>query len=152
MSEISRIIDQLQRAVEGSAWHGPAVLEVLQEVTTEQALKKPIAAAHNIWEIVLHITAWHLAVTQRLEGYQVELSKEEDWPPVNNNGVKNSWNSAVNLLTESYKHLLKKVSSLSDSDLNRTVPGRDHSVYFLLHGIIQHDLYHAGQIAILRKS
>ena len=152
MSEISRIIDQLQRAVEGSAWHSPAVLEVLQEVTTEQALKKPIAAAHNIWEIVLHITAWHLAVTQRLEGYQVELSKEEDWPPTNNNGVKNSWNSAVNLLTESYKNLLKKVSSLSDSDLNKTVPGRDHSVYFLLHGIIQHDLYHAGQIAILRKS
>jgi uncharacterized damage-inducible protein DinB len=152
MNEISRITDQLQRTVEGNAWHGPAVLEVLQEVTTEQALKKPIAAAHNIWEIVLHITAWHLAVTQRLEGYQVELSKEEDWPPINNNGVKNSWNSAVNLLTESYKNLLNKVSSLSDSDLNRTVPGRDHSVYFLLHGIIQHDLYHAGQIAILRKS
>ena len=152
MSEISRISDQLQRAVEGNAWHGPAVLEVLQEVTTEQALKKPITATHNIWEIVLHITAWHLAVTQRLEGYQVELSKEEDWPPTNNNGVKNSWNSAVNLLTESYKNLLKKVSSLSDSDLNKTVPGRDHSVYFLLHGIIQHDLYHAGQIAILRKT
>jgi uncharacterized damage-inducible protein DinB len=152
MNEISRITDQLQRTVEGNAWHGPAVLEVLQEVTTEQALKKPIAAAHNIWEIVLHITAWHLAVTQRLEGYQVELSKEEDWPPINNNGVKSSWNSAVNLLTESYKNLLNKVSSLSDSDLNRTVPGRDHSVYFLLHGIIQHDLYHAGQIAILRKS
>lgn len=150
MSEISRIIDQLQRAFEGNAWHGPSVLEALQEVNAEQALKKPITAAHNIWEIVLHITAWHIAVTQRLEGYAVELSKEEDWPPVNNSS-ENSWNSALQLLNESYENLLKKVSGLSDADLNKTVPGRDHSAYFLLHGIIQHDLYHTGQIAILKK-
>jgi uncharacterized damage-inducible protein DinB len=150
MSEISRIVDQLQRAFEGNAWHGPAVSEVLQEVPVEQALKKSIARAHSIWQIVLHMTAWHIAITQRLEGYEVELSDEEDWPKVTNSN-KNSWNSALNLLNESYENLLKKVSSLSEADLEKTVPGRDHSVYFLLHGIIQHDLYHTGQIAILKK-
>lgn len=150
MSEIPRIIDQLQRAINGKAWHGPAVLETLKDVAAEQAHLKPIAGAHSIWEIVLHISAWHQAVTQRLEGYVVELSMEEDWPPVRSNGDY-AWNSALKLLNESGENLLKKVSSLSDSDLEKTVAGRDHTIYFQLHGIIQHDLYHAGQIAILKK-
>jgi len=150
MSEISRISDQLRRAINGEAWHGPAVMEALKDVTAEQAHKKPIESAHSIWEIVLHITAWHQAVTQRLEGYVVELSSEEDWPPVRSDS-KDAWNSVLKLLNESGENLLKKVSSLSDSDLDKTVAGRNHTIYFQLHGLIQHDLYHAGQIAILKK-
>jgi len=150
MNEIGRITDQLQRAFKGDAWHGPSVLKALKAVTFEQAFKKPIKGAHSIWEIVLHISAWHHAVTQRLKGYVVNLTKEEDWPRVENHD-ENAWQSALELTNESYENLLKKASSLSDSDLNKTAPGRNHSIYFMLHGVIQHDLYHAGQIAILKK-
>lgn len=150
MSEIIRIKDQLQRAFEGEAWHGPSVLNALRGVTSDQAFKKPIKRVHSIWEIVLHITAWHQAVTQRLEGYVVSLTREEDWPPVENRD-ESTWRSTLELLNQSYDNLLKKVSGLPDSDLDKTAPGRNHSVYVMLHGIIQHDLYHAGQIAILKK-
>ncbi len=150
MNEIERITDQLQRAFTGKAWHGPALLEVLQDVTAQQALKRPIATAHSIWEIVLHLTAWHKAITKRIDDHVVELTAEEDWPPVENSD-ENAWNSTLELLNESYENLLKKISDLSDSDLNKTVPGKEYSIYFILHGTIQHDLYHAGQIAILKK-
>jgi uncharacterized damage-inducible protein DinB len=150
MNEIGRITDQLQRAFKGDAWHGPSVLNALRDVSADGAYKKPIKGAHNIWEIVLHISAWHQAVTQRLEGYVVSLNKEEDWPAIEGSD-ENAWRSALKLLNESYENLLKKTSSLSDPDLDKAAPGRNHSVYFMLHGIIQHDLYHAGQIAILKK-
>jgi uncharacterized damage-inducible protein DinB len=150
MNEIARIKDQVERAFKGDAWHGPSVLNALRDVTAERAHKKPLKGVHSIWEIVLHIAAWHQAVTQRLEGYVVSLTREEDWPPVEDRD-ESTWRSALELLNESYENLLKKVSSLPDSDLDKTAPGRNHSVYVMLHGIIQHDLYHAGQIAILKK-
>lgn len=150
MGEISRIVDQFQRAYKGEAWHGPAVMEALRDVTAEQALKKPIKDAHSIWEIVLHINAWHNATTQRLQGYVVELSHEEDWPAVKSND-ESDWEATKGFLNESFENLLKKISSLSDSDLEKTVPGKSHSIYFLLHGVIQHDLYHAGQLVLLKK-
>ena len=150
MSEIIRIKDQLERAFKGDAWHGPSVLNALRDVTAERANGKPLKGAHSIWEIVLHIAAWHQAVTQRLEGYVVSLTREEDWPPIEDYD-ESTWRSTLELLNESYNNLLKKVSSLSESDLDKTAPGRNHTIYVMLHGIIQHDLYHAGQIAILKK-
>ena len=66
MREIERIDEQLQRAFEGEAWPGPALLEVLKGVTAEQAAAKPLATAHSVWEIVLHLTATYHLVIQRL--------------------------------------------------------------------------------------
>ena len=82
IEEISRIADQLKRAFEGDAWHGPAVLEVLEGVSARPAAAKPIPGAHSIWEIVLHIAAWDGAIRRRMEGQALQLSDEQDFPPV----------------------------------------------------------------------
>src|SRR5438034_11536829 len=83
MSEIKRINDQLKRAFEGTAWHGPSVSEVLAGVTAEQAAAHPIAGAHSIWELTLHIATWERAGRRRIqESDPVEVSDEEDWPAV----------------------------------------------------------------------
>jgi hypothetical protein len=68
IEENVRIADQLKRAFEGDAWHGPAVLEVLQGVTARAAASKPIPGAHSIWELVLHIAAWDGVIRRRMEG------------------------------------------------------------------------------------
>jgi len=68
MEETKRIADQLQRAFEGEAWHGPSLRELLAEVSAEKAASRPLALAHNIWEIVLHVAAWHGGVKRRLDG------------------------------------------------------------------------------------
>lgn len=151
MQEIKRIADQLKLAYEGEAWHGPSLRELLNGVTAETAAKKPLAQAHSIWEIVLHIAAWENAVRRRLEGESLELSQEEDWPPVNDTSEA-AWKNALAALESGHKQLRETIQRLDDSQLEGLAAGQKYSVYFLLHGVIQHDLYHAGQIALLKKA
>ncbi len=151
MEEIKRLADQLKRAYEGEAWHGPSLREVLAGVTAEMAAKKPLPHAHSIWEIVLHIAAWEKAVRRRLEGEVVTLSDEEDWPPVNDTS-ETAWKNALATLENDNRQLRETILRLNDARLNDIVPGKNYSAYYMLHGVIQHDLYHAGQIAILKKA
>jgi uncharacterized damage-inducible protein DinB len=151
MEEIKRIEDQLRRAFEGDAWHGPSVRNLLEDVTNEMAAARPLASAHNIWEIVLHIAAWEGAVRRMLEGEVVKLSAEEDWPPVKDTSEA-AWRDSLEALEKGHKQLRMAISHLTDSQLDNIVASQKYSVYFVLHGLIQHDLYHAGQIALLKKA
>jgi len=152
MSEINRINDQLKRAFEGKAWHGPSVSEVLADVTAEQAAAHPISGAHSIWEITLHIGTWERVGRRRIvESDPIDVSDEEDWPAVKETG-EHAWKNAVNALKFNHEALREVIAGLDDSRLKDIVPGTQYSVYFLLHGVIQHDLYHAGQIALLKKA
>jgi uncharacterized damage-inducible protein DinB len=154
MAEINRIVQQMQAAFNGKAWHGPSVQEILAPVNAAQAAARPIANAHSIWEIVLHISAWHKFVMKRLAGEEVfDVPVEEDWPRVKDTSAA-AWKSALQALEQSHRDLCAATARLQESDLSKTVRSSDadHSVYVLLHGVIQHDLYHAGQIALLRKA
>jgi uncharacterized damage-inducible protein DinB len=152
MSEIQRIEEQLQRAFEGNAWHGPAVRELLADVTAAQAAGRPLPNAHSIWEIALHITTWERVVLRRLQGETVvNLPAERDWPPVRETGEA-AWRQTVRDLEQANHDMRAAVAQSTEARLGDIVPGKDHSVYVMLHGIIQHDLYHAGQIAVLKKA
>src|SRR5512146_545881 len=94
MREIDRISEQLRRAAEGEAWHGPSVLENLQGVNATVAAARPIAGAHTLWEVLLHITAWNRAVGRRLTGQAVELTGDGDFPPVTDTS-ESAWQAAV---------------------------------------------------------
>ncbi|HZR27660.1 MAG TPA: DinB family protein [Terriglobales bacterium] len=148
---VARIQEMLEQAFEGGAWHGPALMELLQDIHVDHAAAKPIAHAHSIWEIALHIAAWQEAVLKRLNGEAVDLTGDQDWPPVSDNSER-AWAETIQSLKNGHKKLVQKVSALTDADLPNKVPGRDHTTYYTLHGLIQHNLYHAGQIAILKKS
>lgn len=154
MTEIDRIVQQMKLAFKGQAWHGPALQEVLANVNAAQAAAHPLANAHSVWELVLHITAWHKFVIQRLAGREVfEVNEKEDWPPVQDTSAS-AWKGALQELEQRHKNLCAAVARLQDADLSgkiRSVEG-DHSIYVMLHGVVQHDLYHAGQIMLLRKA
>ena len=109
-SEVERILGELQRAFEGDAWHGPAVLELLNDVTAEQAAARPIAGAHSIWELVLHIAAWESAGRSRLEGDRAELPDEENFPPVNDTSEA-AWQQTIELLKAGHRRLLDAISA-----------------------------------------
>ncbi|HSB16404.1 MAG TPA: DinB family protein [Bryobacteraceae bacterium] len=151
MNEIYRIRDQMRRAFEGDAWHGPSLREVLEGVDAESAARRPLAGVHSIWEIVLHVSAWKTALCRRIEGSAIELAGEEDWPPVHAGGEA-AWKQTLAELAERHRALYGLTARMSDSRLLDPVPGKDHDVYFMLHGAVQHDIYHAGQIAVLRKA
>jgi uncharacterized damage-inducible protein DinB len=150
VTEIERLQDQLRRGYEGEAWHGPALRELLADVDAETAAARPIADAHTIWELVLHITAWQDAARRRLEGEPARLSDEEDWPPVLDVGDE-AWSDTLAAMEVTHRRLTEAVGGLAESDLNDQVNEQEYSAYELLHGVVQHDLYHAGQIALLKK-
>ena len=150
IEEISRIADQLKRAFEGDAWHGPAVLEVLEGVNARSAAAKPIRGAHSVWEIVLHIAAWDGAIRRRMAGQALQLSDEQDFPPVKDVSDA-AWRGAVENLKQRHAELIQALLAMPDYRLTAQVPGKDYDFYHMLHGAAQHELYHAGQIALLKK-
>jgi uncharacterized damage-inducible protein DinB len=152
MKEVERIAIQLRHAFEGEAWHGPSLREVLDGVTAAQAAARPIPAAHSIWEIVHHVAAWESTVARRLGGEHVEQPPEGDWPPVTDTREA-AWREALARLERGHRELLAAVAKLEDDKLDRpAVPGGVTSTYTQAHGTVQHHLYHAGQIAVLRKA
>src|SRR4029434_9885969 len=80
--DVESIADQISRAFWGESWHGPSVREVLAGVSAEDAAARPIAGAHSIWEIVLHLAAGYRLVLRRVVGERAQLSPEEEWPPM----------------------------------------------------------------------
>ncbi|HXE76120.1 MAG TPA: DinB family protein [Candidatus Xenobia bacterium] len=151
MSEVRRIADQLRRAYEGEAWHGPSLKQILAGITSEQAARRVVPNAHTIWELVHHIGAWESIVRRRLSCEVVNATPEMDWPPVRDTGDA-AWKEALANLERGHMQLREAVAALSDEQLREKVVGENYSVYGMVHGVIQHDLYHAGQIAILKKA
>lgn len=152
MREVERIADQLKRAHEGGAWHGPAVDELLAGVTAEQAAARHVGGAHSIWELVAHIEAWERAVLRRLGGDAAQIYQTaEDWS-THPGASAEAWAAARRRLTETYVALREAVLRLDDAGLDEPILPNMSTRYVSLHGAVQHTLYHAGQIAVVRKS
>lgn len=153
MSETARIADQLRRAFDGGAWHGDSLFEILEGVTAAQAAAHPVRNGHSIWELVLHIAAWDGAVRRRMTGAAVKLSAAKNFPPVTDTSDA-AWRKALEHLRRVHDELIEAVSNFPDSRLAEQVPGKrgaHYNFYYMLHGLAQHELYHAGQIALLKK-
>lgn len=150
-SEAGNIADQLRRAFDGSAWHGPALLEILADIDAVTAASRPIANVHSIWELVLHIGVWDRSGLVRLGGEKYQPTGEDNFPPVSS-ATESTWLKVVADVKRTHDKLVKTVTALPDSRLWDRVPGKRYDFYHLLHGIAQHELYHAGQIAVLKKA
>ncbi len=151
MSESARIADQLRRAFDGSAWHGPALLELLKDVDAATAASKPLPDIHSIWELVLHIAVWDRASIRRLSGEKCQPTGTANFPLVPKPTAA-AWRKAVAETKRTHDRLVKTVNALPESRLRDRCPGKRYDLYHLLHGVVQHELYHAGQIAILKKA
>ncbi|UCD24822.1 MAG: DinB family protein [Gemmatimonadota bacterium] len=156
MLENERIADELDRMNHGGAWHGPAIRETLEGVSATEAAARPINGAHSIWEIVLHMTAWAEEVGRRLAENARSLTGEADWP-IPRDETLEAWESARSRLIDAHKRLRAAIREFPHSRLQDTVGGTDDdgapdSFYVMLHGLAQHDAYHTGQIAILKRA
>jgi uncharacterized damage-inducible protein DinB len=149
MNEIGRIVEQLKQVHDGEAWHGPSVGEAIDGVAAAGAARRPIGAAHSIWEIVHHVRVTDELVRARLLGEA--QADEADWPALTDLGEP-AWRAAVEKLKATQRALRDAVSRLPEAKLHQAIPGKSHSYWYELLGILHHDLYHAGQISILRKA
>jgi uncharacterized damage-inducible protein DinB len=151
VNEVEHLVEEHRRALEGEAWHGPDLREVLKGVTAKRAAARPIPDAHSIWEIVLHIEAWDRVALGRLTGAPIELSDEENWPTVRDTSAA-AWKRAVKSMEAVHSKLNRAIASVPPKRLDQSYVS-DHKLplFHLICGVLQHEIYHAGQIAVLKK-
>ena len=148
MRPTERLLDQLNRAFGGEAWHGPALRNLLDGVTDDEATSHPIRGAHSILELVVHIATWNDVVARRVGGTVVESNTVDDWADIS----KISWKGAIEKLERAQSRLADAVARLSTDDLEQPVAGAERSKFSEIAGALQHTVYHSGQIALLKKA
>ena len=151
-TEADRLDDQLRRTLEGEAWHGPSVLQLLAGLSPAQAAAHPIAGAHSIWELVLHIASDYGLVLRRLAGDGRKLTAAEDWPPCPA-ATEENWRRAVQDLRRLDGELRQAVRDFPAERLDdRLVPEVPYTADTQFIGVTQHNAYHAGQVALLKRA
>jgi len=150
MSETERIWNQLQRSFEGNeAWHCPSLRDLLAAVSAEQAHAHPLPGAPSIWELLLHTTAYERHACRRLAGEAAPtLPDAQAWPKPDDASAE-AWLRAKLDFGEARRLLRQAVAAFPEDRLGEAVPGREYSFYVLLHGVVEHALYHAGQVEML---
>jgi uncharacterized damage-inducible protein DinB len=152
MSQIEQIVEELKLAFEGEPWHGPSLMEILDGVDAKTAAARPIPEAHSIWELVLHIAAWELAINTRIvQRKPLQLTDDKNFPKITDVSDV-AWRQSIENLRQNHEELLATVSQLTEHQLSEQVPGKSYNIDFMLHGAAQHAAYHGGQITLLKKA
>ena len=149
MNEVKFLRDQLETTFKGDSWHGPNLVRTLSGIDYEQAMKRPLGERHNIWEITYHMIFWMEEVRKSVRDHKnLNPDKKNDWPE--SGATEEEWEQSVNRLEAAVNMTLDELSNWTDEDLEETVPGAKFTFRQMLHGVIHHNLYHAGQINILK--
>jgi uncharacterized damage-inducible protein DinB len=147
MTEIERIVRLLEKTFEKQPWYGESIVAILSRVNSKDATTRH-GDTHTIIELILHMASWRQFVIQRLVGnVEFEITDEKNFPS------PTSLEKAIEELQQSQQELVQSVTQFPEERLNELVPSSKlkYTYYTLLHGIIQHDVYHLGQIALLQK-
>src|SRR5437870_4781938 len=154
-TECKHIAEELFSTLNGEAWYGDSVQKILEGITSEQALSHPIPSAHSIWELVHHVDAWCKFAYGAVQGIPIptwpDMAQEQDFPPVTDKDHQ-AWQRAVEALFVNHLSLVEAIKGFDDPRLEETVPGRPYKFYRLFKSTTQHAVYHAGQIALLKKA
>ena len=147
------LLQMIGESYENQAWHGTNLRGSIRGITIEQALWRPADARHNIWEIVVHCAYWKYIVRRRLLG-----EKKGSFPLKGSNWFKRpmaatekAWRADVSLLEDAHRSMCDAIARLTSSDLKKKPAGSKWTNLQTISGIASHDLYHAGQIQLLKR-
>jgi uncharacterized damage-inducible protein DinB len=152
-AEIEQLLELLDEGFNKAAWHGPNLRGSIRGVTAREAAARPGAGRHNILEIVVHAAYWKYAVRRRLLGEKrgsFALSGS-NWFARPGGRSEKAWRADVALLEREHRRLRETVSSIQPEELERRSRGSRTRVRRLIFGIAFHDVYHAGQIQLLKR-
>jgi hypothetical protein len=156
MTATERLASLIQQAFDGdqspdTGWHGPSVSGLLRDLTAQEALTPGLPGTHSIWELVLHMSFWDDVCVRRLKGERLSVTtgSRGDWPDRVGTSA-HDWAATLASSHGSRQSLVAAVRSLRDDDLERVVPDWGWTYETMIHGTLHHDLYHAGQIALIR--
>jgi uncharacterized damage-inducible protein DinB len=145
VNQTERIAESYRAATIKGAWYGPSLAEMLAEISPELATKQPLPGAHSISALLQHLLLWNERIRNTSESHPLaRWEPEKEWaePPIPWNELIARWNQSRDLLEE-------KIRNFPIADLGKQVPGRSYPYETLFHGVVQHAIYHSGQIAMV---
>lgn len=149
---LQHILQQLENVYNGEPWYGESVLAKLRAISAETAFARP-AGLHSVAELVGHMIAWRTAAIEWLHGhtgFRIELNSTTDWPPYE--ALQSvGWAELQRQLAETQRQLVSLLQTKTDAILTQTAEPKSYTFQFLLEGIVQHDIYHLGQIGLVAK-
>ena len=151
MSEIDRITAHYDEVMHGSAWHGDPAWQILEGISPEVASTRTVPEAHTIWEIVMHMIFWEEVATDRLAGKRAGLIEERNFPAMPEATLDN-WSKTLDELRDSNRRFREALAKLDDAKLNDLSAAGKRTFHEEAHGLIEHHVYHLGQIALLKKA
>ena len=157
MDPIQDLCHEIRCSVHGGAWHGPSLLESLEDVDAADAARHPVSGAHSILEIAFHALGWIEEVTRRLKSGQPALPERGDWPAGKKTGG-GAWENLPRLIAEAVARLEADLHTFPPEQLDEVLGspnpplGTGVTYAAMIHGLAQHNAYHAGQIMILRRA
>ena len=154
--EVALLVAIIDQAYNKTSWHGTNLRGSLRRVTPAQAAWRPAPGRHNIWEIAVHAAYWKYAAARRFTGgtrgsFPLKGSNWFVRPVAPRASIETDWKADLDLLDDMHDELRAAVARLSAKELSRTPPGKKVSNVALVSGVAAHDLYHAGQIQILKR-
>lgn len=158
MASRDRLVDALQRAHDGEPWHGPSRGDVLKDVTAREAAYDPGAGVHSLWELVLHMRSWTEEVLRRAKGGTPAEPVNGDWPAMPAKRDDKAWRDALHSLDVAHEELVAFVADLPDdrrasrvADRPGEAPGTAITQRAMIRSLAEHDVYHTGQLAVLKR-
>lgn len=151
MSERTRLIDLADRAYKANAWCGPSLLEALEGISPAMAAKHPIKGGNSIWQLVDHVASWNIVVTQRMQGLTPQVPAEFNFPPTPK-PTPAAWKATLKRLAASHAMFRREIGRFPEAKLGRKRPKVNGTWAVLIYGQVEHCLYHAGQVALLRRA
>jgi uncharacterized damage-inducible protein DinB len=145
MHQTQRIADSYRAVTVKAAWYGPSLAELLAQISPELATTAPVPGSHSISELLQHLLLWNERVRNSSDSNSLpRWQPEKEWaePPI-------PWNELVSRWSLSRELLEEKIRNFPIEDLAKQVPGRDYPYETMLHGIVEHAIYHSGQIAMV---
>ena len=147
------LLEIIDTAYDRKSWHGTNLRGSIRGLTARQAAWRPSAKRHNIWELVVHCAYWKYTALRRLsEAPRGSFAvKGSNWFERREHSDHRAWGADVALLDRMHRELRAAVAELTPRDLRKTPRGSKVSNFALLSGVAAHDLYHAGQIQLLKR-
>jgi hypothetical protein len=152
-ARIELLLEILDQAFDRKGWHGTTLRGSLRGITPEEALWRPAPNRHNIWELTVHAAYWKYAVRRRLVGDAMGSfpRKPSNWPLVSAKPDQKAWKLDIRLLESEHRLLRDTVRMLPPARLEERSPQGVWTNAEEIHGIAAHDLYHTGQIQLIKK-
>jgi uncharacterized damage-inducible protein DinB len=150
--EIQSIIRNLQNVNSGQPWYGRPLYEILEEIDPSTVYTKPNPNSHSLIELLYHMITWSEFTLKRIEGdkeHDMAASEKMDWREID--PAVHDWEKGVKEFKRVHKDIIAGLETKEDEFLKEMVDYRQYNFRFLLNGLIQHNIYHIGQVAYVKK-